>query len=225
MKARAAEREEDVRLVTEMEDATPPHVVGAAWIGDFGRGLHPQPLDDIAARAGALLSVGEYGLVRRLADARILKGDHWDSLVLWALAHTEGGTLEPAEESERILRAVFDWATSEGIARAALFCAGGLVAADDGAMAAGRTAVDYKKAEPPPASFGGMRGLGYEMSLGHAASAGGGGGGGARCAVMRERLHAEYGFPRDERTARILAAALGSFSAAPEAMEAMEEDD
>jgi hypothetical protein len=207
----ARERPDVLALLAEVEAATPPHVVGSAWVCSMGD-MEARPIDDLCARMAALLAEGAYDLASRVAEARLLKEEHWAMLLQWAIGYTEGGSMEPREHSGRVLRIVFGGATTLAIAAVASACvrvtdkppawtgASGLSSAGSG-PAGRKKAVDYKRAEPAP--FAGTRPS--ELALLPASYFRmAGGAGDVLEADGVERLHTEFGFPRDARTSRIL---------------------
>lgn len=221
----ARERADIVDLLAEVAAATPAHVVGSAWVCSLaGLEACTIPKDELCARMAALLAEGHYDLASRVVDARLLDEGHWTTLLEWAIGYTEGGCLAPREHSARVLSIVFGGATSLGIVAVASACvrvtgkpsaAGGFGGASArGARASGgpKGPVDYKRAEPYPREFRRseldlMPASYWRMAAGAAE-------------MLRvdgvERLHTEFGFPRDARTSRILGiAAKYAFMLAP----------
>lgn len=216
----ARERADVVDLLIEVAAATPAHVVGSAWVCSLaGLEACTIPKDELCARVAALLAEGNYDLASRVVDARLLDEGRWATLLQWAIGYTEGGSLEPREHSERVLSIVFGGATSLDIVAVASACvrvagkpsaAGGF---GGGPAFAGAKPVDYKRAEPYPregfrrSELDMLPALYWRMAAGAEEMLRVGG---------VERLHTEFGFPRDARTSRILAiAAKYAFLLAP----------
>lgn len=189
-KLAARERPDIMALMAEVEAATPPHVVGSAWVCSLWD-MHPRPIDDVCARMAALLAEGAYELASRVVDARLLTEEHWATLLQWAVGYTEGGALEPREHSERVLRVVFGGATT--LAIVAMACACVRVTTETKSKKNSQRTEAFALTRPselallPPAYFLMAGGAGQVLETDGV-----------------ERLHTEFGFPRDARTSRIL---------------------
>lgn len=108
----------DIRdLLEEVELATPPHVLEMAWRCPAYRTILAQPVDMLQARCAGLLASGQMELATRVAESRLLKVEHLDHLLMWAIAFTgtAGADFANGEYAIELRTFVFANATTAAI--------------------------------------------------------------------------------------------------------------